>query len=165
MPKRSRCPHCGRLFNRDVLDEHIRKCRSRTHVTPSDSKKPKRKLLIVDGNNVAYHLRPRGKPRVANLVLAYQSLIRAGFKPTIVVSSALVHQIDKPESLRELLSRGLAIEAPRGTNDDFAIIQAAKKKNADIVSNDRFLDWIERFPWIDSRLRRYRMTPTGLILV
>lgn len=119
----------------------------------------------MDGNNVAYHLAPQGKPRIANLLLAYRSLANSGLKPLIVISSALAHQIDKPEGLRELKERGVVLEAPRGADDDLTIIQLAKKKNADIVSNDRFLDWTERFPWISERLKRYRMTPTGLLLV
>ncbi|NHI83942.1 MAG: hypothetical protein EAX81_06545 [Candidatus Thorarchaeota archaeon] len=165
MPKRSRCPYCDRLFNRDILDEHIRKCKKQSHTTSSDARILKRRILIVDGNNVAYHLAPRGKPRVANLLLAYRSLLSSGFKPLIVVSSALAHKIDRPDSLRELIDRGMVVEAPRGTNDDLTIIERAREKDANIVSNDRFLDWTERYPWIVSRLKRYRMTPTGLILV
>jgi hypothetical protein len=121
--------------------------------------------VIIDGNNVAYHLAPTGKPRVANLILARQSLVSAGYKPIIVVSAALVHKIDKPDTLRELIGFGHIMEATRGKNDDLIIIQTAQRSNADIVSNDRFLDWEDRFPWISGRLRRYRMIPSGLILV
>ena len=123
-----------------------------------------KKNVIVDGNNVAYHLAPTGKPRVANLVLARQSLVTSGYRPVIVVSAALIHKIDKPDKLREMIDFGYIIEAPRGKNDDLIIIQTAQRSNADIVSNDRFLDWQEGFPWISDRLRRYRMTPSGLIL-
>ncbi|MHA1924970.1 MAG: NYN domain-containing protein [Candidatus Thorarchaeota archaeon] len=164
MPKRARCPHCDKLFNRDVLDSHIQRCRSRNRRSHNE-KGPRRRDVIVDGNNVAYHLAPTGKPRVANLVLARQSLVNAGYKPTIVVSAALVHKIDKPDSLRELIGFGHIMETTRGKNDDLIIIQTAERSNADIVSNDRFLDWQDRYPWISDRLRRYRMTPSGLILV
>ncbi len=163
MPKRARCPHCDRLFNRDALDSHIQKCRSRGKGSLA-KKGSKRRDVIVDGNNVAYHLAPTGKPRVANLILARQSLVNAGYKPHIVVSAALVHKIDKPSALRELIDYGQVVEATRGKNDDLIIIQTAQKSNADIVSNDRFLDWQDRYPWISERLRRYRMTPSGLIL-
>ncbi|MHA2117552.1 MAG: NYN domain-containing protein [Candidatus Thorarchaeota archaeon] len=164
MPKRARCPHCDRLFNRDVLDSHIQKCRSRGKRNHNE-KGARRQDVIVDGNNVAYHLAPTGKPRVANLVLARQSLVSAGYKPIIVVSAALVHKIDKPDALRELIGFGHIMEATKGKNDDLIIIQTAQRSNADIVSNDRFLDWQGRYPWISGRLRRYRMTPSGLILV
>ncbi len=165
MPKRARCPHCDRLFNRDALDSHIVKCRGKNTRENHQPLLIKRKSLVIDGNNIAHHLAPRGTPRTANLLRAYQSLVMAGYRPVIVISAALVHSVDKPQELQRLKDSGIVIEAPRGMNDDLTIIKMAKKRDADIVSNDRFLDWTDRYPWLTSRLRRYRMTPTGLILV
>jgi hypothetical protein len=124
---------------------------------------PKRSL-VVDGNNVAYSLSPQGKPKAQNLSLAYHSLTSTGYRPIFVISAALIHNIDNPGALSTFMLSATVDEAPRGTNDDIRIIQLAKKLDADIVSNDRFLDWIDGYPWITSRLRRYRMTPSGLIL-
>lgn len=163
LPKRARCPHCDRLFNRDVLDGHIQKCRSRTQEARLERKR--HRTVIVDGNNVAYHLASQGKPNARNLILAYRSLTTTGFKPIFVVSSALIHKIDNPNSLNEFLLSAEVIEAPRGTDDDLKIIQTARELNAHIISNDRFLDWTERYPWITSKLKKYRMTPSGLILL
>jgi hypothetical protein len=164
MPKRARCPYCDRLFNRDALDVHIKKCRSRRQDSQRTVKHPRKRVLVVDGNNVAYSMSPQGEPRAQNLGLAYHSLTSAGYNPVFVISAALAHKIDNPGALSAFLLRARVEEAPRGTNDDGKIIQLAKKLDADIVSNDRFLDWIDRYPWITSRLRRYRMTPAGLIL-
>ncbi|MHA1862800.1 MAG: NYN domain-containing protein [Candidatus Thorarchaeota archaeon] len=163
MPKRARCPHCERLFNRDVLDRHILRCRERTR-TATNKSPQKRKIVIVDGNNVAYHLSPNGKPQVKNLLLAQRSLVNGGYKPIFVISAALVHNIDNPDALKTLMASLQVVRAPRGTNDDQKIIQIAQERNADIISNDRFLDWMDRYPWVSDRLRKYRMTPTGLIL-
>ncbi len=163
LPKRARCPHCDRLFNRDILDSHIAKCRSRSRMGKSHS--VQRRTVIVDGNNVAYHISPTGRPNAKNLILAYRSLKSTGFRPIFVVSSALSHRIENPASLREFMLSAEVVESPRGSADDLKIIQLAKEYDADIVSNDRFLDWIERYPWISSRLKKYRMTPSGLILV
>jgi len=165
MPKRARCPHCDRLFNRDALDSHIKRCRGKRDGLTQSTMTARRRSLVIDGNNIAYHLAPKGTPRASNLLLAYQSLTTAGFNPVIVISAALIHAIDKPQELQSLLSVGIAIEAPRGTNDDLTIIRTAKKRDADVVSNDRFLDWTEKFPWLASRLRKYRMTPSGLLLL
>ncbi len=162
MPKRVRCPHCDRLFNRDVLDNHITKCRTGRKGVQNGGLQPR--TVIVDGNNVAYHNISQSKPNVRNLILAYRSLTSAGFKPIFVVSSALIHKIDKPISLNEFILSADVVEAPRGTNDDLRIIQLSKELDAQIVSNDRFLDWADRYPWITSRLKRYRITPSGLIL-
>ena len=164
MAKRARCPHCDRLFNRDVLDAHIMKCRRRTRTAAHKSPQRGRKTVIVDGNNVAYHLSPNGKPQVNNLLLAHRSLVGGGYKPVFVISAALVHSIDKPNVLQNLMNDLEVVRAPRGTNDDLKIITIAQNRNADIVSNDRFLDWLDRYPWVSDRLRKFRMTPSGLIL-
>jgi hypothetical protein len=121
--------------------------------------------VIVDGNNVAFHLSPNGKPQVNNLILAQKSLTTGGYRPVFVISSALVHKIDRPDSLNSLMDSIEVVRAPRGINDDLKIIQLAQDRNADIISNDRFLDWLDRYPWISDRLRKYRMTPSGLILI
>ncbi len=162
MPKRARCPHCDRLFTRDRLDDHIHKCRART--TNRREVRETRKAVVVDGNNVAHHLSPNGVPRVSNLVLAQSSLLKAGLKPIVVVSAALKHKIDDPEVLQEMIAGREVIEAPRGTDDDLTVIKLAQSSNADIVSNDRFLGFINKFPWLQSGLMKYRMTPSGLIL-
>ena len=164
MPKRARCPHCDRLFSRDALDTHIQKCRTRRQASRAVGKSSQKRALVVDGNNIAYSLSPQGRPKAQNLVLSYHSLTGAGFKPVFVISSALVHKIDNPGALSAFMLSANVDEAPRGTNDDIRIIQLAKTLEADIVSNDRFLDWIDRYPWVSSRLRKYRMTPAGLIL-
>jgi len=164
MVKRSRCPYCDRFFNRDLLDDHIQKCRTKKRRTNGQIMKRRTKIVIVDGNNIAYHLTPNGEPLVKNLILAHSSLIQAGYRPVYVISSALFHAIKNIEALNTFMSTTEVIIAPRGMNDDLKIIQTAQERNADIISNDRFLDWIDRYPWIPDRLQRYRMTPTGLIL-
>ena len=164
MPKRARCPHCDRLFNRDTLDAHIQKCRIRRQTSQKGERPSKKRILVVDGNNVAYSLSPQGKPKAQNLGLAYHSLTGAGYNPVFVISAALVHKIDNPGALNAFMMSAKVEEAPRGTNDDSRIIQLAKQLDVEIVSNDRFLDWIDRYPWVTSRLRRYRMTTAGLIL-
>ena len=133
MPKRARCPHCDRLYNRDVLDNHIQRCRSRTQGARPERKQ--RRTVVVDGNNVAYHMSSQGKPNANNLILAYRSLTTTGFKPVFVVSSALIHKIDNPNSLNEFMLSADVIEAPRGRDDDLRIIQTAKELDALIISN------------------------------
>lgn len=164
LAKRARCPHCDRLFNRNDLDAHILKCRERNQGTQQLEHRRRGKVVIVDGNNVAYHLSPDGKPKVSNLVHAQKSLVNGGYRPVFVISAALIHSIDQPNSLRSLMNEINVVQALRGTNDDLKIIKIAQERNANIVSNDRFLDWLERYPWISDRLLKYRMTPSGLIL-
>lgn len=162
MPKRSHCPYCDRLFSRDALDNHIQKCKLRNKGTRTKSVRSR--TVIVDGNNVAHHMSSKGIPKARNLILAYRSLTGTGLKPVFVVSAALIHRVDKPTSLEEFMLMANVVEASRGTSDDLKIIHLSKKLDADIISNDRFLDWLDKFPWVTSRLKRYRMTPSGLIL-
>lgn len=165
MPKRARCPCCGRLFNRDKLDAHVQRCRRGNSQRDSVPKSSTRRKLVLDGNNIAFYMSTNGTPQVSNLLRAYQSLKSTGYRPIIVVSAALKYRIDQPDILQSLKNRKIVIESPRGTDDDLTIIQLAKQRNANIISNDRFLDWRERYPQLDSRLIRYRMTPSGLILL
>lgn len=125
------------------------------------SETPIKSTVIVDGNNIAYHLSHDNIPRVENILNAVRSLSAAGYTPIIVVSAALKHKINKPEVLQDIEN---LVEAKSGTNDDLLIIHESQKRNADIVSNDRFLNWQTRYPWVSSRLRRYRLTTSGLIL-
>lgn len=164
MPKRVRCPYCDRLFSRDQIDRHVLRCRIKNQPAKDISKAVTR-TVVVDGSNVAYHLAPEGKPRVKNLSLAYQSLTSGGLRPVFVISAGLIHVIDRPEALQDFMAQIEVVEAPRGTDDDLSIIRLAQDRRADIVSNDRFLNWVGKYPWLHSRLRKYRMTPTGLILV
>lgn len=162
MSKRARCPYCDGLFRRDILDEHVMRCRQERS---APKERTVRKVVIIDGSNVAYYLSTDGQPRLENIVTASRSLVSVGFVPIVVVSAALIHQIDEEETLTDMISKKQVIQAPKGTDDDLLIIKTAEKEAADIVSNDRFLDWVDRFPWLPSRLRRYRMSPSGLILV
>jgi len=161
MPKRARCPYCGKLFDRYELDKHVRVCKRRNQQRESRS----RRNLVIDGNNVAYYLSYNGTPQANNIALADRSLRNAGYKPVAVVSAALKYKVEDPGILDDLVRRRKVLEARSGTNDDAMILRLANRKNADIVSNDRFLDWLDRYPWIPDRLHRYRMTPSGLILL
>ena len=103
MPKRARCPHCDRLFNRDTLDAHIQKCRIRRQNSERTARPSRKRVLVIDGNNIAYSLSPQGKPKAQNLNLAYHSLTSANYDPVFVISAALAHKIDNPGALSAFL--------------------------------------------------------------
>ncbi len=164
MPKRVRCPNCDRLFSREEIDDHRFRCRSIEGAAEKHQKRPDHRVIVVDGNNVAYYTEQDGKPMVSNLLLAKRSLNLAGFESITVVSAALVHQIDRPADLLDMISAGQVIQVDKGRSDDREIIRLAKMNNALVLSNDRFLDWLEANPWLSTRTVKYRMTPSGLIL-
>jgi len=164
LPKRTRCPYCDRLFSRDDLDDHVRQCRTE-HESKSVHREAQRKVMVIDGSNVAFYMTYDGAPRLENIIMANHSLSSAGFVPITVVSAALIHQVDRDDRLLEMIAAKQVIQAPRGVDDDLEIIRTAQDRHADIVSNDRFLNWLDKYPWLPSRLRKYRMSPSGLILV
>lgn len=164
MPKRVRCPKCDRLFSREEIDDHRFKCRPEEEGAEAHRRRLDRRVIIVDGSNVAHYMEEAGKPMISNLVLARRSLKLAGFEPIIVVSAALVHQIDEPVDLLDMISTGQVIQVDKGRNDDREIIGLAKANSALVLTNDRFLDWLEANPWLSTRIVKYRMTPSGLIL-
>ncbi|NWF96082.1 MAG: hypothetical protein HXY34_08040 [Candidatus Thorarchaeota archaeon] len=125
----------------------------------------KGKVLVVDGNNIAYSASQSGIPQVQTLRAAIRSLRNNDYRPLVLVSAALIHNVDEPDELQAMISAGDIIQVSRGQNDDLAIIRMSQEKYADIVTNDRFLDWLDRYPWLSSRVRRYRLTPSGIILV
>lgn len=164
LPKRVRCPNCDRLFSREEIDDHRFKCRPKEGASEAHRKQPDSRVIIVDGSNVAHYMEEAGKPMISNLALARRSLKLAGFEPIIVISAALVHQIDEPVDLLDMISTGQVIQVEKGSSDDREIIRRAKANNALVLSNDRFLDWLEANPWLSTRMVKYRMTPSGLIL-
>lgn len=107
---------------------------------------------IVDGANLAYAERGgRGRPKIANLMAIRAALEERGFDVTIFVDASLARRIDDPDRLRALIGDGEIIQSPAGTEADEAILEMARERDAVVVSNDRFRDWVDEFPWIDER--------------
>lgn len=107
---------------------------------------------VVDGSNVAYENRTSdGKPRVANLTAVCDALEAEGFDVTVIVDAALFHQVDDPAALDELIDRGVIHQAPAGTDADYFILEYADETRAIVVSNDRYRDRREEFPWLEER--------------
>ncbi|RMG38461.1 MAG: hypothetical protein D6732_05245 [Methanobacteriota archaeon] len=98
----------------------------------------RRTPVVVDGTNVAYHT--GSPPKVVNIKRVRASLVRAGMDPIIYISNALRYSIDDPPELIRLINIGWVIEADPDRDDDLAIIEEAIAKNANIVTNDKYLD-------------------------
>lgn len=60
---------------------------------------------------------------------------------------------DDIEILLDLKKRGFASGIPNWTYDDSFIIDYAKKKNAYILTNDRYRDHIENYSKNDAKLK------------
>jgi len=114
---------------------------------------------IIDGNNISYG-DYEDSPKLRNILSVYEKLEELGVKPYVVVSAALRHHIDDPVGLVELLKKDDVAEAPADRSDDFFVIQLALKKEAFIVSNDRFNDWKLANPALAAEIENRRVALT-----
>jgi hypothetical protein len=110
------------------------------------------RVAVVDGANIAYEeLTADGKPRVANLVAVRDALEKLGFDPIVMVDAALRHSVDDPRQLEGLLDKQLVLQAPAGTDADYFVLRTAQQQDGIVVSNDRFEDRRQEFPWLEQR--------------
>ncbi|MFX0094111.1 MAG: hypothetical protein ACFFBD_20400, partial [Candidatus Hodarchaeota archaeon] len=92
------------------------------------------------------------KPKVENILIMKKELETYSHEIKIIISAALKYDIDDPEQVSRLINADMVWEAPAGSYDDLFVIEIAKKHNAYIVSNDRYLDIQENYPEIKSWL-------------
>lgn len=109
-------------------------------------------IVVVDGANVAYVEKTNdGKPKVANLTRVQHALEDEGFDPIIIVDASLVYEVDDREQLESLLDQQVIRQAPAETDADFFVLQTAEDYKAQVVTNDQYEDYQERFPWIGEK--------------
>lgn len=107
-----------------------------------------RKKIIVDGANVAYIEKSQsGNPKVSNLIAVEQFLKEKGFDPIIIIDAALQYEIDDSRQLEALIDNQTVRQAPAGTDADYFILETAKKYHAQVVTNDLYEDYLDKYPW------------------
>jgi hypothetical protein len=92
--------------------------------------------FVIDGNNVAFHLRTK-KPELNPLLVLIQRIQEVG-SVFPVVSSELKFRIDDPKTLQKNISEQKIHETPPNTDSDHFILEMAAQLNAYLVSNDQF---------------------------
>ena len=121
--------------------------------------------IVVDGANVAYaEMSKEGDPRVSNLVDMRRYLQQAGYTPIIIVDASVRYEIDDPKQLEALLDRQAVRQAPSDTDADFFILETAKQHNAKIVTNDKFDQFRDEYPWIEERRVPFMIIDGEIIL-
>lgn len=114
--------------------------------------KRKRPFIVVDGANVAFEEASHdGKPKMSNLVAMRRLLRERGYEPIILVDASLRHEVDDPDQLEALLEEQEVRQVPAGTDADYFVLKTAEQQDAPVVSNDRYKDRREQFPWVDER--------------
>jgi hypothetical protein len=110
------------------------------------------KPIIVDGSNVAYEGVPKGsKPELSNILAVRKALEKRGYDPVIIVDAALHHTVDQPGQIEHLIGKDAILQAPAGTDADYFILETADRMHAQVVSNDEYRPYRDRFPWVNKR--------------
>ena len=123
------------------------------------------KTVVIDGANVAYEERSAGgKPKLSNLLKVRREMEERGFEAVILVDASLKYDIDDPEQLEALIRAQHVRQVPAGTDADYFIIQFADQLDAVVVTNDRYRDYAEQYPWIPERRLPYMIVKGEVVL-
>lgn len=124
-----------------------------------------REVVIIDGANVAYEERSAGgKPKLSNLLRVRGELEERGLEAVIIVDASLKYDIDDQSQLETLIRSQQVRQVPAGTDADYFIIQFADQFNARVVTNDRYKDYLEQYPWITDRRLPYMIVEGEVVL-
>ncbi|MFN5996627.1 MAG: NYN domain-containing protein [Paracoccaceae bacterium] len=109
-----------------------------------------RQAVLVDGSNVIYWL--DNTPQLAPLLQVVHDLQKRGLKPGVVFDANIGYKLTGAFMGERDLSRILSLPrdqilvVPKGKQADPFLLETARNLNARIVTNDRYRDWIDRYP-------------------
>ena len=138
--------------------------RRRAKALDNQPKGPKR-WAVVYGSHVMHWL--EGKVSVGPVKQVLGQLRGRGFTPVVLFDASAGHKLfghymDDADLARALqISAASVFVVPKGATADPAILQIAQSRNAMVVSNDYFRDWVESHPIAADRDRFIRGKVSG----
>jgi hypothetical protein len=118
-------------------------------------------IIVIDGSNVAWNEgdRKKGdKPIAQNIMLVIDELHEMKFnKIVVIVDANLKYEIDDKKVLNQIKKLCTYEEVPANTDADEFIITYAKKKNAKIITRDKFNDIKQKDEWVRDNIGKYRI--------
>lgn len=120
-------------------------------------RRSRRAPVLVDGSNVMYW---RGDtPDIRTVRRVVRRLEKDGFRPGVMFDAnagyllfgTYTHDQGFAKHLR--LPEDRIMVVPKGTQADGHLLAAAADMNARIVTNDRFRDWADRYPFVTEKRR------------
>ena len=126
----------------------------------SENGRPEREVLLVDGSNVCRNWPTSSGETSLNVLLTLLlGLVDQGFDFECIFDANIPHVLQsRAESGAEATRRHLANElpdrmsrVPGGTDADDPILQKADERDLRVVTNDRFREKRETYPWIERR--------------
>jgi hypothetical protein len=109
-----------------------------------------RQIVLIDGSNVIHWL--DNTPQLAPLRQVVHDLARRGYKPGVVFDANIGYKLTGKFMGERDLSRMLSLPkdqilvVPKGQQADPFLLETARDLKAPIVTNDRYRDWVERYP-------------------
>ena len=128
--------------------------------------------FILDGSNIARDNPNSKNASIRDVIRCKKKLQKMGVPIDnifIIFGAGLRHHIPARDKDRyeELLRERTINQAPAGRDDDWFIIQYAKDHNSYIISNDRYLEYREKFPeykrFLKSHSIRYSVIGNDII--
>ncbi len=111
-----------------------------------------RPVAVVDGSNVALEEKTKdGRPKMENIAKMRKALEEQGYRPIIITDAKLKHEIDDPDQFQSFEDEGIIHQAPAGTQADYFVLITARLEDGIVISNDRYQDWQQEFPWVEDR--------------
>ena len=123
--------------------------------------------FIIDGSNVAFENKsPRNKPLYSNIQIIGKKLIELEISCyKVICDNNLRYCITERNEYLKAVHKKQIIESPKGTEADIFILQLAQRKNAYMISNDKFKDYYSIFDkkWIESMRISFRIIDDEII--
>src|ERR1044072_6513928 len=124
-----------------------------------------KEVIVIDGANVAYEERSAGgKPKLSNLLRVRGELEERGLEAVIIVDASLKFDIDDQSQREALIQSQQARQVPAVTEAGYVIIQFVEQFNARVVTNDRYKDYLDQYPWITDRRLPYMIVEGEVVL-
>jgi predicted RNA-binding protein with RPS1 domain/cold shock CspA family protein len=149
------------LRPKNQADRAVQGAQHRNGQHPENGR-PEREVLLVDGSNVcrSWATPSRAQEASLNVLLTLLlALVEQGYDFECIFDASIPHVLQsRAESEAEATRRHLANElpdrmsrVPGGTDADGPILQKADERDLRVVTNDRFREKRETYPWIERR--------------
>src|SRR5215510_2798159 len=110
----------------------------------------RKQKAVIDASNILHLEVPRQqKPRIKTIYAVVDAVKASGREPILVVEAAMLSTICDPKNLENLLSESFVLAIPDGSDTSRAVLETAEQRDAIVVSNDTYSDYLNEYPWVE----------------
>lgn len=127
--------------------------------------------IIIDGSNIVFADQSK---QIAGLKTCLNAIAASKISSFVFLDANILHKLEESkngvaqvEMLKDLIakSNGTIAIVPAGARADDFILKKADTENCHILSNDRYLPYVERYPWIEQgRVHRFAFVDGRLMI-